>query len=544
MFSPARRNQTMIWTVLAMLLMFTPAFVNAQDGYISARSFAESQGIAYQWFPLQKILVMRQGLKIVKLTVDSSTAMVNGSEVTMAAPPRIQQGQIMVPAASLNRFFSAPDQPAVLQTPAPRVQVPPSPTPAPPTITQQTDPQPALPTPIAITPAPSQPPQPIAITPAPAVTPPGEAVLVALRHSAREDHTRVVLEFSGDITYLTELKDGLYRLTISGCRNLIPTQRTNPVGRDIAKLDINSGPDRKGLILSFYPNNKIAQPTIETVSGPFRMIISFPAPDAQTATAAATLTASAPAAIPAASTVAAVKQPEVPKMESAPEINIEVEAASLKNPEFAGRTVIIDAGHGGADHGFSYAGRPDEKQINLEIARHLASSLEKAGFKTVMTRTSDVDMSHDQRLSLANRHGGDLYISIHLGGSADTSKTGVACFSYSKKGTHVDETAQGISYEAVYNEWLKGTRFDLSIFLARKISERMVQHLRIESRGVRELPLQPLKFITIPAVVVEAGMLSDATEGKNLISDNYRKAVAQSITNAVVDFFNGIVINQ
>ena len=225
MFSPARRNQTMIWTVLAMLLMFTPAFVNAQDGYISARSFAESQGIAYQWFPLQKILVMRQGLKIVKLTVDSSTAMVNGSEVTMAAPPRIQQGQIMVPAASLNRFFSAPDQPAVLQTPAPRVQVPPSPTPAPPTITQQTDPQPALPTPIAITPAPSQPPQPIAITPAPAVTPPGEAVLVALRHSAREDHTRVVLEFSGDITYRTELKDGLYRLTISGCRNSRVSQR-------------------------------------------------------------------------------------------------------------------------------------------------------------------------------------------------------------------------------------------------------------------------------------------------------------------------------
>ena len=72
----------------------------------------------------------------------------------------------------------------------------------------------------------------------------------------------------------------------------------------------------------------------------------------------------------------------------------------------------------------------------------------------------------------------------------------------------------------------------------------MVQHLKIESRGVRELPLQPLKFIMIPAVVVEAGMLSDATEGKNLISDNYRKAVAQSITNAVVDFFNGIVINQ
>ncbi len=532
-----------IWTVLAMLMLLSASSGEAQDGYISARSFAESQGIAYQWFPLQKILVMRQGLKTVRLTVDSQTAIVNGSEVTMAAPPRIQQGQIMVPAAALTRFFSAAELPAVLQTPAPRIQVQPSPPPPAPTVTQQPAIQLTPDVPVAITPAPVVPPQPVAITPAPQpVAESGEAILVALRHSPREDHTRVVLEFSGDITYRTDFKDGLYRLTIVGCRNLIPTQRTNPVGRDIAKLDINSGPDRKGLILSFYPNNKTAQPTIETVSGPFRMIISFAAPDAQLATATITV-ASAPAAITASPTLT-TKAPEPPKMESAPEINIEVEAANLKNPDFAGRTIIIDAGHGGSDPGFRFAGRPDEKTINLEIARLLASKLEKIGFKVALTRNTDVDMSHDQRLSVANRHGGDLYISLHLGGSADISKAGTACFTYSSKGTHVDQTAQGISPEAVYNEWLKGTRFDLGIFLARKINERLIKHLKVESRGVRELPLQPLKFVMIPAVVVEAGMLSDATEGKNLISDNYRKAVAQSIANAVVDFFNGIVINQ
>jgi N-acetylmuramoyl-L-alanine amidase len=231
-------------------------------------------------------------------------------------------------------------------------------------------------------------------------------------------------------------------------------------------------------------------------------------------------------------------------MESAPEINIEVEPASLANQDFSGRTVIIDAGHGGSDTGFHYEGRPDEKHINLEIARHLAICLGKAGFKTLLTRNSDVEMSHDQRLGIANRHGGDLYISLHLGGSADKSKAGTACYSYGKAGTHVDEAAQGISYDAVYNEWLKGIRTDLNRFLASKINERLIKHLRVENRGVKELPLQPLRFVMIPAVVVEAGMLSDATEGKNLISDNYRKAIAQSIANAVVDFFNGIVINQ
>ena len=46
-----------------------------------------------------------------------------------------------------------------------------------------------------------------------------------------------------------------------------------------------------------------------------------------------------------------------------------------------------------------------------------------------------------------------------------------------------------------------------------------------------------------PAVLVEVGMLSDKVEGKNLISDKYRQAIAKSITNAVIDFFNGIELN-
>ena len=532
MLTMMQRRKIHFLIIITAVLVLTGMVAQAQDGYISARSFAESQGIAYQWFPIQKILVMRHGLKTVRLTVDSTSAVVDGTEVQMVAPPRIQQGQIMVPAAALNRFFQVTENTVALQTPAPKISV--QRPPEPPTITQDS-------LPVAITPAPAAPPTPIAITPAPQDS--DEAILVALRHSIREDHTRIVLEFSNKISHSVDFKDGLYRLTVTGCRNLVPTQRSNPAGRDISKLDINSGPDRKGLILSFYLNQKVKQPTIETVNGPFRMIISFAAPDAQVATSPVILVATAPAVV----TVAASqpdKAPPAVKMETAPEINIEVAASSLSKPEFSGRTIIIDPGHGGTDRGFVFEGRPEEKLINLATAQHLKTCLEAAGFKTLLTRTSDTDMTHSQRLSIANRHGGDLYISLHLGGSSDTSKAGVACYSYGKKGTFVDEKAQGLSYDSVYHEWLKNTRFDLGVFLARKINERLVQHLKVESRGVKELPLLPLQFVTIPAVVVETGMLSDPTEGKNLISDKYRKAIAQSIANAVVDFFDGIVINQ
>ncbi|HMM59108.1 MAG TPA: N-acetylmuramoyl-L-alanine amidase, partial [Candidatus Rifleibacterium sp.] len=211
---------------------------------------------------------------------------------------------------------------------------------------------------------------------------------------------------------------------------------------------------------------------------------------------------------------------------------------------FSGRTIVIDPGHGGADSGFVTVGRPEEKEINLMVAQHLKNRLETMGFKAVLTRSSDIEMPHAQRVSFANRNGGDLYISIHTGGANDPSKAGIACYYFSPAGYHVNSNAQGAAPDAAFTEWARNTRFDLALFLARKANERMVQHMRVESRGVKAMPMLPLKFIMNPAVMIEVGMLSEKTEGKNLISDKYRQALANSIANAVVDFFNGIVIKQ
>lgn len=516
--------------ILFFAICFSVSSV-AQEGYISARSFAESQGIAHQWFPIQKILVMRKGLKSVKLRLDSNTAIVDDKEVELPAPPRIQDGQIMVPAAAMNKLFQGATSFVPLappKQPQNTAQLPVAP--------------PAIMVPIAQTPAPAA--QNPVLNPSPDVAgaDSSESVLIALRHSIREDHTRVVLEFSSPVTYRSEFKDGTFRLTIAGCRNLIPTKRTNPAGRDVSRLDINSGADRKGLILNFSLPQKDKAPTIETVSSPFRMIVVLPSPEGLEAVATATTQlASQPATI-SAPLQAPAKESVAPKPETAPEINIEVPAATLNDTSFAGRTIVIDPGHGGNDRGYIFAGRPDEKQLNLQIAQKLKNRLEETGFKAVLTRTADVDMPHSQRVSFANRHGGDLYISIHTGGSADKTKSGIACFYFSHEGCYVDKNAQGAQHDAAFNEWARTTRFDLAMFMAKKVNERLVQHLKVESRGVKALPLLPLKFIMNPAVLVEVGVLSDVTEGKNLISEKYHQAIANSIANAVVDFFNGIVI--
>lgn len=509
-------NSHRFFILLALFLVLSLA-VKGQDGYISAKNFAETQGISYQWFPIQKMLVMRKGLKSVKLTVNQTTASVDNREVRLPAAPIIKDGQILVPAAAVIKLFQGD-----LQMPLP----PPS---SPPLQNNLNT------TPPVVKPVPERVQNPVPVTPAP-IPEPSEAILVALRHSVRDDHTRVVLEFNETVSYKSEINNDNYRLIIQGCRNLVPTRRTNPVGRDIKKLDINSGPNRSGLILNFLVSQNKRQPEIETVANPFRMIVSFFSdPEANTASATPVVAAS----------TQEDEKPEPVKIvepEKAPEINIEVPLEQLTNEAFKGRTIVIDAGHGGSDPGFVYPGRLAEKAIVLSIARFLEESLEKVGLKGVNLRNADVEMSQAERTSIANRHGADLVISLHVGASSSNDKAGVSCIVYSKSGTRIPDDKEVLTEDAVYKEWLDNTRFDLASFLARRINERLMSQLKVESRGVKQLPIFQLKYLVNPAVLVEVGMLSDQTEGKNLLSSKYHQAVAAAICNGVVDFFNGIVI--
>ncbi len=383
-------------------------------------------------------------------------------------------------------------------------------------------------------------------TAAPASSATNQVMLVALRHSIRDDHTRVVLEFNGDITYNTEFKGNVFQLTISGCRNLVPTNKTDPVGRDLEKMYINSGPNRTGLILTFHLPQNNRMPLVESIGGPFRLIISLPATETTGDSLGATTLVSTQGGAEgqrADATAGGEKEGETEQqVEPIPEINIEVPAAKLENTEFLSRTILIDAGHGGTDFGAEVPGRLKEKDINLSVAKKLGERLKELGFKVSLLRNTDVSISHDQRISLANKVGGDLFISIHTGFSLDPTKHGIGCYYFNEVGHYSDKRASGMTYDAVFNEWVKNTRFDLALFLGKKVEERLAQHLNTKTRGVMGLPFGELKFIMVPGIMVEVGMLSDSIDGKNLMSEKYHEAIASSIANGVVDFFNGIVV--
>lgn len=96
---------------------------------------------------------------------------------------------------------------------------------------------------------------------------------------------------------------------------------------------------------------------------------------------------------------------------------------SFRNPSalsegeqpLTGKTIIVDAGHGGKERG-AFGPDPDfpEKAINLKIALDLASKLDSYGAIVLLTRSDDSTVLINDRLNFLNEVNPDLAVSVHL----------------------------------------------------------------------------------------------------------------------------------
>src|SRR5438477_12197909 len=77
-------------------------------------------------------------------------------------------------------------------------------------------------------------------------------------------------------------------------------------------------------------------------------------------------------------------------------------------------TVVIDAGHGGFDHGGIPGQRVSEKDMTLDVAQRLKSVLAASGYRVVMTRDSDVFVPLGTRTAIANSNRNAIFVSIHF----------------------------------------------------------------------------------------------------------------------------------
>src|SRR5262249_42576758 len=93
------------------------------------------------------------------------------------------------------------------------------------------------------------------------------------------------------------------------------------------------------------------------------------------------------------------------------------------------RTVIVDAGHGGADQGAKGPQGAVEKTVTLSVARRLKAVLEaRLGLRVILSRDGDAALGLDERAAVGNNNKGDLFISLHANASFRPSTSGAEVF--------------------------------------------------------------------------------------------------------------------
>ncbi|MBQ8388674.1 MAG: N-acetylmuramoyl-L-alanine amidase [Clostridia bacterium] len=187
--------------------------------------------------------------------------------------------------------------------------------------------------------------------------------------------------------------------------------------------------------------------------------------------------------------------------------------------------IVIDPGHGGRDGGaIGGNGAVVEKDLNLDIAKTLASLLRIAGYEVVMTRSDDImlvdpavtsskkasDLS--ARLKIAERYENAIFISIHMNAFPDPKYGGLQVY-YSK------------NHEG-------------SLTLARDIQESSRRLDPSNGRKVKAAGenIYLLHKLSCPALLIECGFLSNEAECARLAEDEYRDQLALLFFERISDY--------
>jgi N-acetylmuramoyl-L-alanine amidase len=184
--------------------------------------------------------------------------------------------------------------------------------------------------------------------------------------------------------------------------------------------------------------------------------------------------------------------------------------------KLAGRLIVVDAGHGGAQVGAQSRGT-QEKNVNFQIAKDLAAALEAQGARVILTRTADSTMDLSPRPAVATGNNADFFISVHCNSNIKPN------------------SASGIeTYHYRYG--------DSSPLLAEAIQKAVCANTGMNDRNARGCNFAVLRYLYntgIPGVLVECGYINNSSDREKLLSEDYRHQLTQGIVEGLKSYIEG-----
>jgi N-acetylmuramoyl-L-alanine amidase len=180
----------------------------------------------------------------------------------------------------------------------------------------------------------------------------------------------------------------------------------------------------------------------------------------------------------------------------------------------AGRVVVLDPGHGGADPGAQSNGLV-EADIVLDLATRIEGRLGALGVTTYLTRSADTCPDDVERATFANEMAAEIFVSLHLDALPSEQASGSACFFY------------GASLPA--REVRSAVGEQLADLIAREVATRT----DLVDGRTHPKSWELLRLTRMPAVRLDAGYVTSPGDAARFATPEFRDALAEAVVAAV-----------
>jgi N-acetylmuramoyl-L-alanine amidase len=180
---------------------------------------------------------------------------------------------------------------------------------------------------------------------------------------------------------------------------------------------------------------------------------------------------------------------------------------------------IVDASHGGDDHGETLSTTLAEKDVTVALARSLRQELESRGISTLVLRDSDANLAVDQRAVFTNADHAAIYIAVHATSTGHGVRVYTALLPY------------GEDDRGPFRSWTTAQHPTLP--LSQSTASAVASELQKRQLSVRTLSaaLRPLNNLTGPALAIEVA--PQGSDLSQLTAPDYQQLVAGAVATAV-----------
>lgn len=224
-----------------------------------------------------------------------------------------------------------------------------------------------------------------------------------------------------------------------------------------------------------------------------------------------------------------------------------------RRPFTALRHLLIDPGHGGGEPGTIGVAEIAEKHLVLRIAKRLRERLEQVdpGLEVRLTRTSDVDLSLEERAHQANLWSPELFLSLHLNAAPNADAQGIETLTLAPVGTAPGEPVPGREAEGgctvassvgvagddtavVVEDLRRAAATSLSLVLAEQLQAAAVAATGAYDREVKQGRYRVLRGLYVPGLVIEMGFLSHPDEGRRIPLAAWQDCTVEAIIDGLL----------